>query len=351
MKNFEYAAPRTEAEVLELLSDEPGKTELLAGGTDLVGLMKKMIVTPDRVVNIMEIPSLKEIEPLADGGLRIGAAVTLDELLDHPYLDDYPAIKQAIRGINSMQLQCQGTIGGDICQRPRCWFYRNGYGLLTNDARHVGRVDVDVGRIESSRSGSATNGDADYRFHAILGNSGPAKFVSSSRIGPALIALGAEVRVFGPTDEDEALLPASEFFRTPRHESQRETVLQPNQLLTHFVLPPANGRTNATYEVRHGEGPDMPLAAAAASLKLDSFGTVRDATVVLGQVAPTPWVSQDAARQIIGLSISDAVAEAAGQAAVAQATPLPGNEYKVHLSKVAVKRAILLAAGLETGGF
>jgi xanthine dehydrogenase YagS FAD-binding subunit len=120
--------------------------------------------------------------------------------------------------------------------------------------------------------------------------------------------------------------------------------------VTHIVLPPTDGRLNAAYEVRHGEGPDYPLAAAAAALRIDD-GFVREAKIVLGQVAPIPWVSHEAARTILGLPVDHATAEAAGRAAIASATPLPDNQYKVQLAKVAVKRAILLAAGLETGGF
>jgi len=328
MKAFEYAAPRTESEALQFLSVEPGRTEILAGGTDLIGLMKKMIVTPDRVVNIMEIPSLKTIDELPDGGVAIGAAVTLDEILAHPYLDVYPAVKQAIRGINSMQLQAQGTLGGEVCQRPRCWFYRNGHGLLDADVVHGAN-----------------------EFHAILGNSGPAKFVNSSRVAPALIALDAQVRVIGPEENAEQFVAVADFFRAPRREGQRELMLEPKQLVTHILLPPINGRTCATYEVRFGEGPDYPLAAASAALQMDGFGFVRDARVVLGQVAPLPWVSEEAAQAVRGRRVDHAVAEAAGAAAVSRATPLSQNEYKVQLAKVAVKRALLLAAGLETGGF
>jgi xanthine dehydrogenase YagS FAD-binding subunit len=103
--------------------------------------------------------------------------------------------------------------------------------------------------------------------------------------------------------------------------------------------------------VRHGEGPDYPLAAAAVALRLDGFGIVRDARVVLGQVAPMPWISQEAIDVLRGRKVDAALAEAAGQAAVSRATPLSQNEYKVQLAKVAVKRAVLLAAGYETGGF
>jgi xanthine dehydrogenase YagS FAD-binding subunit len=327
MKAFEYASPRTEAEVVQLLSAEPGKTEILAGGTDLVGLMKKMIVTPDRVVNIMDVPTIKSIDEMPDGSVSIGAAVTLDDILAHPYVDMYPAIKQAIRGISSMQLQAQGTLGGEVCQRPHCWFYRNGEGLLSQ--------------------GVATGAN---EFHAILGNSGPAKFVNSSRIAPALIALDAQLRVLGPEDAEQ-FVPVAEFFRSPQREGQREHVLASNQFVTHIVLPPIEGRTCATYEVRHGEGPDYPLAAAAAALRLNNFGIVRDASVVLGQVAPMPWISQEAIAVLRGRKVDTALAEAAGEAAVSRATPLSQNEYKVQLAKVAVKRAILLAAGYETGGF
>jgi xanthine dehydrogenase YagS FAD-binding subunit len=117
------------------------------------------------------------------------------------------------------------------------------------------------------------------------------------------------------------------------------------------ALPPIDGRTCATYEVRHGAGPDDPLAAAAAALRIDLFGVVQSAKVVLGHVAPTPWVSLEAAAAIVGRRVNAELAEVAGLAAVAQAQPLSENGYKVQLAKVAVKRAILLAAGLETGGF
>ena len=244
MKSFDYAEPRTEADVVALLSEHAGRAEVLAGGTDLVGLMKKMIIKPDLVVNIMEVESLQSIGPQEDGSFSVGAAVTLDDLLAHPYLENYPAISDAILGINSMQLQSQGTLGGEICQRPRCWFYRNGEGLLD----HQGQVS-----------------EGDNRLHAILGNQGPAKFVSSSRIGPALVALDARLRIVGPGDE-QRLVPAADFFVTPHHADQRETVLEPDQLLTHIILPARDDSFNATYEVRHGEGPEYPLAAAAASL-------------------------------------------------------------------------------------
>lgn len=329
MKAFEFAAPRSEQEVLEFLSDKRGTTEVLAGGTDLVGLMKKMIAAPDRVVSLGQVDSLKSIDAGSEG-LRIGAMVTLEDLLDHPASENYPALRQAIRAIGSMQLQAQGTLGGELCQRPRCWYFRSGQGLLA----HRGSL------VE----------DGDNRYHAIFGNAGPAKFVCPSRLAPALIALGASVRIVGPGEADETVMPLEYLFRTPKDDRQREHELEANQFVAHLVLPPAAGHGNASYEVQHGSGPDYPLVAAAAALAMRA-GVVTDARIVLGQVAPTPWISQEAIRAIVGLPVNYETAEAAGEAAVSVATPLANNEYKVQLAKVAVKRALLLAAGLETGGF
>jgi xanthine dehydrogenase YagS FAD-binding subunit len=329
MKNFTYAAPRTEAEVLSVLSSVLGETELIAGGTDLVPLLTQMVVTPKRVVNLLEVPSLRDVELLDGGVVSIGATVTLDVLLAHPYINPYPSIQQAIDGIASMQIQCQGTIGGELLQRPQCWFFRDGRGLLAG--------------------GGKLAAEGDNRCHAILGNQGAAKFVSASRIAPALIALGATVRVIGPDEGEEKFVPVADLFRAPRHEGERENTLLPGQLLTHILLPAADGLANATYEVRHGAGPDYPLAAAAAALRMEG-GIVRDARIVMGQVAPTPWISEEAADILRESVVNEQVADAAGLAAVSRATPLSNNEYKVQLAKTAVKRAILRAAGLETGG-
>jgi len=330
MKNFEYASPTTEAEVLSHLAAWPGETELLAGGTDLVPLLTKMVIMPKRVVNLLDVPSLRDVEELDGSVVSVGATVTLDTLLVHPYLNPYAALRHAIDGIASMQIQCQGTLGGEVLQRPQCWFFRDGRGLLAG--------------------GGKLAEQGDNRHHAILGNLAAAKFVSASRLAPALIALGATCRVIGPAETDEKFIPVEELFRTPRHEGERENTLSSGQLLTHVLLPPADGVVNATYEVRHGAGPDFPLAAAAAALRI-SGGIVAEARIVLGQVAPTPWISGEAAAVLRGRAITAELAEEAGAAAIAAATPLSGNEHKVQLAQVAVKRAILRAAGLETGGF
>ncbi len=328
MKNFEYAAPRTEEEALALLAQRPDQTAVLAGGTDLVPLMKKMLVTPQRVVNIKNIDSLRGIHAHSQG-VTIGAVTTLDQLLEAPELEPYPAVKQVIAKLGSLQLQCQMTLGGELCRRPQCWYFRNGYGLLGRRGQLVEQ--------------------GDNRYHAILDNQGPAKFVSPSRLAPALIALGAVVRVAGP-GQQETTVPVERLYRTPKDDHQRELTLSPAQLLTHVLPKLSQGTLNATYEVKHGTGPQPPLATASVALELDGSGVVRSARVVMGQVAPVPWRSREAEEVLVGQRIGYELAELAGAAAVAPATPLSQNQYKVQIAKTAVKRAVLLAAGLETGG-
>ena len=329
MKAFEYANPATEAQALELLGAKWGETEVLAGGTDLISLMKEFVVTPRRLVNVKNIPSMKTVRRDADE-LVLGATTTIDELLASDALAGYDGARQAAEGVPSMQARSLATVGGDLCQRPRCWYFRSGYGLL------------------ALRNGRSLVADGDNRYHAILGNSGPAMFVSPSVLAPALIALGAEARIIGPGPEDEQMVPLEYFYVTPKQEGRRETVLLPNQILTHVVVPSAEGVSSATYQVRQLAG-DWPSVSAAAALRIER-GVVTDAQIVLGQVAPTPWVSTDAARAIVGQRVTETTAQAAGEAAVAQAVPLSRNGYRVRMAQASVKRAVLRAVGLLEGG-
>ena len=329
MKRFQYAQPHTEEEAVELLADAKRETVVLAGGTDLVGLLKRSIVAPDRVVDIGEIHSLRHIERDGDGNVWVGAAVHLDEFLDDGQTDPYASAKQVIQGISSIQLQCQGTLVGELLRRPNCWYYRDGHGLLAKKGVMV---------IEGAN-----------RYHAILGNRGPAKFVNASRLAPALITLGARVRVMGPEPDRESFLDLADLYRTPQTDAEKENTLGRGQFVTHIILPPHGNRISASYEVRQGEGPDPPLAAAAVSLDVRN-GRVQDARIVLGQVAPVPWVAAEAASHFVGKTISEQSAAVVGHEAVAGAIALSENQYKIQLAQVAVKRAILRAAGFDTGG-
>ena len=325
MKAFEYARPETEAEAIEFLGTDAGQTAVLAGGTDLVSLMKAELLTPSRVVDLKRIPSLGEVTR-ADGGVQIGSLVTLSNLIQHPLLGGYRSLFDVVEGVRAIQVQESGTVGGDLCHLPNCWYFRSGYGLLA--------LDKGVSLPEAG----------DNRYHAILGNSGPAKFVNASRFAPALIAWGAKVRVIGPQPDQAEWLPMEYFYISPKTNSQGNTVLKAGQLISHVWLPDAAETASATYEVLQTEGLDWPLASAGVTLGLDG-GYVREARIVMGHVAPVPWIANDAARMLIGQPLNDDTAGMAADAAVARATPLSMNEYKVQLAQTAVKRALLKAAG------
>jgi xanthine dehydrogenase YagS FAD-binding subunit len=326
MRAFEYASPTTTQDAARLLGNEWGETEVLAGGTDLISLMKDYVSTPKRVVGLKHIKELRGVEFKSGEGLRLGAMATFEEVLDNAQIRQaYPALVEAIEGVSSPQIRNMGTVGGDLLQRPRCWYYRLGYGLL------------------AQLDGKPLVPDGDNRYHAILGNSGPAYFVSPSSLAPILMALGAKVRVAGTHGARE--LEVDKFFVTPGNETEREHALQPNEMLTEIRIPAPQGKM-AVYEVRQKEALDWPLAAAAVVLRLDGK-TVQSARVVLGHVAPVPWPSPEAEQALAGKIISEDVADDAGKAAVSKATPLSKNGYKVQLTRVAVKRAILRAAERE----
>jgi xanthine dehydrogenase YagS FAD-binding subunit len=323
MQNFEYVSPTTLQSAVHLLAEAQGESAVLAGGTDLLSLMKDRIVTPARVVDLQKLKELKRIQFQTGSGLRLGALVTFDELIENAEARrHYPALVQAAQGVTSPQVRSMGTVGGDLCQRPRCWYYRNGFGLL---ATYQGKPLVP---------------DGENLYHAILGNSGPAYFVSPSSLGPALLALGATVRLHGPEGARE--LEVAKFFVTPGSETESEHALKPHEILTEIVVPPAAGIKMAVYEVRQKEALDWPLVAAAVALSMDG-GTVKRARVVLGHVAPVPWQSPEAEQALVGKTFMAELADEAGKAAVSKATPLSKNAYKVQLARRAVKRALLRA--------
>lgn len=326
MQGFEYARPKTKEEAVSLLAAEWGQAEILAGGTDLLSLMKDNLTTPKRVVDLKGVKDLGGIQYNAKTGLRLGTLVTFEELLDNADVrQKYPALHQAAAGVTSPQIRSRGTVGGDLCQRPRCWYYRAGFGLLAKDEKGTPLVPT-----------------GENRYHAILGNNGPAYFVNPSSMAPALIALGAKLRLIGPKGPRD--LAVEKFFVTPTADGQRENVLMANEILSEIIVPPAAGIRSATYEVRQKEALDWPLAAAAVVLTLNGQ-TIQRARVVLGHVAPVPWPAAAAAQELVGKTVSEAVALAAGQKAVDQAKRLSQNGYKIQLARVAVKRAVLQAAG------
>jgi xanthine dehydrogenase YagS FAD-binding subunit len=323
MERFEYANPTTVKDATALLGATWNDAQVLAGGTDLISMMKDFVVSPKRVVNIKGIAELRGISKTA-AGVRIGAAVTLDDLSAHQLIrTEFPSLLTAALGVSSPQIRNMGTVGGDLCQRPRCWYFRGGHGLF------------------AMQDGKSLVPNGENKYHAIFG-ANPAYFVSASSLGPALAALGAHVKVASPTGV--RTVAVEKFFVIPKAETDREIDLHPNEIVTEILIPSAASQKNATYEIREKQALDWPLATASVALKM-SGSKVTSARIVLGHVAPIPWTASAAEHSLIGESIDESSAQAAADEAVQGAQPLSQNGYKVQLAKVAVKRALLAAAG------
>lgn len=327
MNAFEYANPTSLDDAVSLLSDAWGETEILAGGTDLISALKQELIQPKLVVSLKNVSELAGIGT-KDGQIRIGAMTRLGDLIANADVaKNFPALTTAAQNVAAPQIINRGTVGGDLLQRPRCWYFRQGFGLL---ATHEGKSLVP---------------DGDNRYHAILGNSGPAYFVNPSSLAPGLIALGATLTVQGPGGSRE--VAAAEFFSTPKKDDEREYTIKPNEVLVAITIP-IKGLCNGTYEVRQRRGLDWPMVTASVAYTCTGSGemTATDASVVLGHVAPEPWYSKGASKALEGLVIrtssgmnEDGLAKVA-KAAVKGAKPLSKNSFKVQQARTAVIRAI-----------
>lgn len=333
MQPFEYVTATKKEQIPALLNEE---SAILAGGTDLLALMKDEVVTPRRLVNVKQLDGLRGVTYQPGNGLRIGALTTLADLAEAASVQQhYPALAEATMEAASAQIRNLATVGGNMCQRPRCWYFRNGMGLLP-----------------MTKDGKSMVVEGDNRYAAILGNAGPAYFVSPSTLAPLLIAYGAKIRIYSAKAGGSGVreLPLEKFFVIPTAPGQREHDLRPDEMVTELIVPPpSQGLKASSYEVRQRAAFDWPLAMASVALEMNGE-TVKGARVVLGHVAPVPWVSEEAAAALVGKPVNNDTAMAAANAAVAMARPLSRNQYKITLTKAAVKRALLNAANTRAGG-
>lgn len=324
MKAFAYLNPATEKEALAALSAERGRVVPLGGGQDLLALMKDYVYQPEQLVNVKTLD--QAIASTPEGGLRIGSAVRLSDLAAHAGAQRlYPALTHAAAEAGTPQIRNVGTVGGNLCQRPRCWYFRNEeFACLKKGGARCFAVD------------------GENQFHAIFGD-GPCHIVHPSSLAVPLVAYGASIRVAGPNGARE--VPAGDFFVMPDRRMYAEHLLEPNELVTHVALPALRNVRAATYEVRYKQSHDWPIAFATVVLTMNG-DVVKSARVVLGAVAPVPWRAQAAEQALAGRTVTESVAAKAAQAAVENAKPMTNNGYKVQIARTAVKRAILQAAGI-----
>lgn len=325
MKPFAYVDAAGEKDAIAALTPDRGRVLPLAGGMDLLALMKDYIAQPERLVNVKNLD--RAIARTAEGGLRIGAAVTLAQLAAHADARRmYPALVDAAAEVGTPQIRNAGTVGGNINQRPRCWYFRNEeFPCLKKGGSRCFAVD------------------GENQYHAIFGD-GPCHIVHPSSLAMPLIAYGARIKVAGPQGERE--IEADKFFVMPDRNMFGETVLEPSELVTEVVIPTSRNLSAATYEVKFKQSHDWPIVTASVALRMAS-GVVESARVVLGAVAPIPWRSPAAEQVLRGKRIDEAVAWQAAEAALADAKPMTHNGYKVQVAKTALRRAIMKATGAK----
>lgn len=322
MKAFELVLPTGLDQAMAALGTTWGKSAILAGGIDILGEMKERTLELDRVVNLKSLRDLRYVTADAKG-LKLGALATLTEIANSPDVKArWPGLAQAAHSVGTPQIRNVATIGGNLCQRPRCWYYRGlEFHCLKKGGDHC----------------FAEEGE--NRYHAIFGD-GPCHIVHPSDCAPALIALGARMTITG-ADGKKRDLDVESFFTMPDDVVERENVLHPNDVVTEITVPaPAAGAKSLYLKMREKQSFDFALASVAIAGRVDG-GKWSDVRVVLGGVAPKPWRSKAAEDALNGKRIEDATARAAGEAAVKAAKPMRDNAYKVQLARVAVARAAM----------
>ena len=324
MDKFSYVNATSLKQVTTLLSDSGwGEVMMIAGGTDLLAELKEHIETPKTLINLKTLPGMDSISVDASG-LKIGALTTVAEIAKHPTIQQhYTVLAQAAASVATPQIRNMGTLGGNLCQRPRCWYYRD---ETVNCLKKGGDLCYAVEGLS--------------KYHAIFGGD-PVYIVHPSDIAPALIALNASIQITGP--EGDKTLKVEEFFTLPAANPFRENVLQPNEIVVEVQVPKPKPRTKSLYlKAREKGAPDFALASVAGVFEMNGQ-TCQTASIVLGGVAPAPWRSAEAETALTGKIINDSVSANAGAEAVKDAQPLNDNEYKVTLTQNLISRAAMMA--------
>ena len=324
MKSFENIDVKSVKEAVNLLQkfQQQKKTAaVVGGGSEYLQLMKDHVVEPDYLINLKTIPGLDYIKE-ERGAFRIGALTKLADIEMHPTIHEKLLILSSAAGeAASPQIRNAGTIAGNLCQRPFCWYFRSANFTCL---RKGGQVCYTV--------------TGDSRFHAILG-AGPSYIVHPSDTAPALVALGAQIKIAGPAGEKT--IPLEKFFLLPSVDYKRENILTAGEIVTEIIVPaPKSGSKGFYHKVRERLAWDHAIVAVATIVE-SSGGAVRDARVVMGGVAPIPWRAGKAEEFLRGKAINEANARRAGEIALEGAKSLKDNSYKIRIAQDLIQRGLL----------
>ena len=335
MKTFTNANAQDLTDAVDLAQRarrDGGTVAFSGGGSDLLGMVKERLVTPDLVVNLRQAQNpdrdLSRVRRAADG-VRIGGLISLEALGQEPVIrEEFTVLAEAASGVATPQIRHVGTLAGNVCQRPWCWYYRNGFPCYKAGGTQC-----------FSYAG-------ENQFHAIFGG-GPSYIVHPSDTAPALVALDATFRLVGPGGA--RLVPAADFFVLPRRNAARENILEEDELLAGVDIATLSaGSRSAYHKVMDRESWTHAIVSAAVVLTIDARDDTlcQRARIVLGGVAPIPWRASDAERVLEGQPVTPELAGQAAEAAVAEAQPLSGNAYKVPLVKGVIERTVSDLMGL-----
>jgi xanthine dehydrogenase YagS FAD-binding subunit len=331
MRPFTFVEPTRLDEVIRLLAAGNAQVRLIAGGSDLLGELKDDVVQYDRLVSLAGVEALQHIRETTEG-LHLGALVTLAELEHDSRLQGpYGIVAEAARGVATPEIRQQGTLGGNLCQRPRCLYYRN---ALTPCLKKGG---ADCPAVDSPYQA----------YLSIMGGSG-CYSVHASDLASPLMTLGAEITLDGPSGARS--LPLAQFFAGPEQDVRRENVLAAAEVLTGVTIPAAPPGWRGTYlKARERTAGDFPLVSVAVGYQLNQ-GLIQQARLVLGAVAPVPWHSPEAEAVLENQPPSPELAARAARAALSNAQPLSHNAFKINIAQALVARAIMaVAASFDQG--
>ena len=328
MRPFQILAPATLEDARAALGDN-GATTIIAGGTDIMGEIHEGTVTPETLVSVAGVQGMNGVE-VSNDGASIGGLATLAEIASHPAISRrYPALSQAAASVATPQIRNAGTLGGNLCQRPRCWYYRSPkFACLKRGGDTCYAVD-------------GLN-----KYHAIFGSggsggSGGCYIVHPSDTAVALLALGASIEIYG--EGGTRALPASDFFVAPDVDMTRETALRDGEIVTRATLPPASatigGARSVYLKAKERQAYDFALVSVAGMMRVRD-GVVTDARFALGGVAPVPYAPPALDDALVGKPAAEIDATEIGGLAVHGARPMSGNGYKVRLASNLVARAV-----------
>jgi xanthine dehydrogenase YagS FAD-binding subunit len=324
LKPFSYVRADSLGAAIKALGSQGAV--LHAGGTDLLGCLRDGVFTAGTVVSLGGLANLRGVDKIGAGGLKIGPLTTLSEVERNPRIkESYAALAQAASEVASPQLRNQGTLGGNLCQKPRCWYYRGEFHCL----RKGGDQCFAVG--------------GENAYHCILGGEN-CYIVHPSDTAPALAALEAKVHVDGP--KGKRTVPVDGFFVLPEKDFRRETVLAPGEVVTHVELPAAVRGLRSSYrKVRARRSWDFALAGVALALVFEGDRIAR-ARVFLSGAAPIPWRSREVEEVVTGRKLDPALIGQAAEAAVRDARPMEQNGYKVPLFKAVIEEQLRAMTGV-----